>query len=180
MPAPTDFGLELFLSRCKTVTRQLNRWALALGMGWVLVMMCLTTLDVAGRHFMSSPVPGTIELSEFMLAVFGILGIAYTHESGANVRVTLLIDKLPRRIVLFLTAFTDFLAFQIISMLAWYAGVMVLEEFHSGTTTDTLAIPVYPLYVLLCAGAFLLALEIMVDMIVSFVSAVRGKEITLQ
>ena len=173
-PAPIRPGLDFFLFRCKSVTHQLNRWALGLGMGWVLAMMFLTTLDVAGRYFFSCPIPGAIELSEFMLAAFGILGIAYTHEAGANVRVTLLVAKLPRRMALFIKAFTDLLALQIISMLAWYAGVMVLEEFNSGTTTDSLAIPIYPLYILLCLGAFLLALEILTNMMVSFVNAIRG------
>ncbi len=175
-PAHIRPGLDFFLFRCKSVTHQLNRWALALGMGWVLVMMFLTTLDVAGRYFFSCPISGAIELSEFMLAIFGILGIAYTHEVGANVRVSLLMDKLPRRMGFFIKAFTDLLGFQIISMLAWYAGVMVVEEFNSGTTTDTLAIPIYPLYALLCVGAFLLALEILVNMMVSLVSAIRGSQ----
>lgn len=173
-PAHTNPGLDFFLFRCKLVTHQLNRWALGLGMGWVLVMMFLTTLDVAGRYFFSCPIPGAIELSEFMLAIFGILGIAYTHESGGNVQVTFLIDKLPRRLGFFIKAFTDLLGFQIISMLAWYAGIMGVEEFNIGTTTDTLAIPIYPLYILLCVGALLLALEILVNMMLSLASAIRG------
>lgn len=174
MSVPTDARLDLFLAGCKKRTRQLNAWALAMGMGWVLVMMCLTTLDVAGRYFFSRPVPGTIEMSQFMLAVFGILGMAYTHGIGANVRVTLFTGRLPRRLSLLITAVTDLLSLQIVSMLAWYAGVMAVDEFTGGTTTDTLAIPIYPLYMLLAVGAFLLALEILVNFMVCLVGGLRG------
>ncbi|MCP4109042.1 MAG: TRAP transporter small permease, partial [Desulfobacteraceae bacterium] len=58
----------------KNITRRLTNYSLAIGMGWVLVMMLLTTFDIAGRYFFSKPIPGTIELSEFMLAIFGIMG----------------------------------------------------------------------------------------------------------
>ena len=175
MPAHTDACLYGFLDGCRKRIRKLSAWALTVGMGWVLVMMCLTTLDVAGRYFFSRPVPGAIEMSECMLAVFGILGMAYTHGAGANVRVTLLTGKLPRRLGLFTTALTDLLSLQIMSMLAWYAGVMAMEEFTSGTTTDTLAIPIYPLYILLAVGAFLLALEILLNFMVSLAVAIRPK-----
>jgi len=66
------------------------------------------------------------------------------------------------------------LSLQIVAMLAWYAGVMAVEEFASGTTTDTLAIPIYPLYVLLAVGAFLLALEILVDFMICLAGTTRG------
>jgi TRAP-type C4-dicarboxylate transport system permease small subunit len=154
----------------KSTVNAMSRWAMALGMGWVLVMMFLTTLDVGGRFFFSNPIPGTIESSEFMLAVFGLMGLAYTHGRGANVKVTMLTRRFPGPIAFFLNLITGLLGFQIISMVSWYAIVMAIEEFHNGTTTDRLAIPVYPLYVLLSIGAFLLALEILINI----VDALRG------
>jgi TRAP-type C4-dicarboxylate transport system permease small subunit len=39
-------------------------------------MMVLTAVDVTGRYLFSAPVKGSLELSEFMLAVFGMLGMA--------------------------------------------------------------------------------------------------------
>lgn len=156
--------IPLFTGFKKSV-QKLSRWGLTLGMGWVLVMMLLTTLDVAGRYFFSKPVPGAIEMSEFMLALFGVLGIAYTHGAGANVKVTMVIRKLTPRFAAFLDFLTGLLSLQIVSMLAWYGVVMGVEEFNIGTTTDTLAIPIYPLHLLLAVGAFLLILEILVDII---------------
>ncbi len=146
----------------KEITRRLTHYSMAIGMGWVLVMMFLTTFDVAGRYFFSKPIPGAIELSEFMLAIFGILGMAYTHHAGANVRVTMLTDALPPGFAALIRTVTDLLCLLIAALLAWQGWIMGIEEFHAGTTTDTLRIPVYPLQFLFALGAFLLSLEMVV------------------
>jgi len=106
-------------------------------------------------------------MSEFMLAIFGILGMAYTHQSGGNVKVTMLTSALPPNLARLTEILTSLLSFQIIAMLAWYGVVSGIEEFHAGTTTDTLGIPIYPLYFLLSAGAGLLCLELVVNLIES-------------
>jgi TRAP-type transport system small permease protein len=153
----------------------LSRAGMALGMGWVLLMMFLTTLDVALRYFFSSPIPGALEVSEIMLAIFGILGIAYTHGIGANVRVTMLVEKLPPRAAAALNLVTGLLSLQIIVILVWYGVVTGVEEFRFGTTTDSLKIPLYPVHFLLPVGALLLSLEIVKDLIASFSEIITGQ-----
>ena len=154
MPAPIEHPGWL-----SAVIDRLIRLSLYSGMGWVVAMMLLTTLDVAERAFFSRPAPGAIELNRFMLAVFAIMGLAYTHRERANVRVTLLLEALPRIPRAFLELLSHLVGIGIVGLLAWQSGVMGVEEIHAGTTTDALGIPVYPLYFLLSAGAFLLCLE---------------------
>lgn len=164
-----------FLSGMKHTINRLTELALSVGMGWVIVMMFLTTIDVGGRYFFSKPVPGAIELSEFMLAVFGILGMAYTHQTGSNVKVTMLTRALPARIEKIAGAVTSLFSFQIIAMLSWYGVVLGIEEFHAGTTTDTLGVPLYPLYFLLSIGATFLSLVILIELIEA-VSGIFGRQ----
>lgn len=139
---------------------RLIRLSLYAGMGWVMVMMLLTTLDVAGRAFFSRPVTGTIELNRCMLAVFAVLGLAYTHRERANVRVTMLLDMLPPAPRIFLEILSHLICIGLVGLLCWQSGVMGIEEIHTGTTTDALSIPIFPLYFLLSAGSFFLCLEI--------------------
>ena len=163
MPALTNPGRHLFPG-LKWQVQRATRWSLALGMGWVLVMMILTTLDVAGRYFFSKPVPGAMEMSSFMLAVFSMMGMAHTHQRGANVRVTMLIRTLPPRAANFLMVITSLLTLQVVAAIVWYAVVMGMEEFHSNATTDALSIPIYPLEFLLAFGAALLGLEVIINL----------------
>lgn len=151
----------------KTLIQRLTTYSLNAGMGWVLVMMLLTTFDVAGRYFFSKPILGSIELSKFMLAVFGILGMAYTHSTESNVKVTMLTKILPRRFAAFVKTLTGFLSLQVFAVLSWYSMVMGIDELHMHTTTDTLGIPLFPLYFLLAFGSFSLSLEIIINLIES-------------
>ncbi|MDY0222105.1 MAG: TRAP transporter small permease [Desulfobacterium sp.] len=161
MPALTNRNL---LPRLKHLIQRVTSWALALGMGWVLVMMILTTVDVAGRYFLSKPVPGAMEMSSFMLAIFATMGMAHTHQRGVNVRVTMLIRTLPPRAANALAIITSLLTLQVVGAIAWYSLVMGVEEFHANTTTDALSIPLYPLQFLLALGAVLLGLEVIVNL----------------
>ncbi len=156
-----------FFPKLEKTIHQVVQFALYIGMGWVIVMMLLTTFDVAGRYFLSKPIPGAIEMSEFMLAIFGILGMAYTHQAGANVKVTMLTSALPPRLARLTETITLVLSFQIVAMLVWYGIVSGIEELQAGTTTDTLGIPIYPIYFLLSAGAGLLCLELFLNLIES-------------
>lgn len=164
----------LLFVKVKSIVHKMSSWALTLGMGWVLAMMFLTTLDVGGRYFFSSPIPGAIEMSEFMLAIFGVLGIAYTHGAGANVKVTMLTGKLNVRASALLDLITGLMSVQIVTVLSWYGVVMGLEEFQNGTTTDTLGIPIFPLQFLLSTGAFLLVLEILMTVISAVGTMITG------
>ena len=112
-----------------------------------------------------------------MLAIFGLLGIAYTHGTGANVKVTMLTGKLPVRGASLLDLITGLLSLQIVALLTWYGIIMGIQEWDNGTTTDTLAIPVFPLHWLLSAGTLLLALEISMDILSSASTLITGKPI---
>ena len=156
-----------FFSAMRKTIQSLETFALYAGMGWIIVMTILVTFDVAGRYFFSRPVPGAIEMSGFMLAVFGICGMAYAHRSGANVKVTMLTDLLPPMCARFAEAIAALVSFQIMAMLAWHGFVSGIEEFNVGTVTDRLGMPVYPIYFLLSFGAGLLCLEIVMETVES-------------
>jgi TRAP-type C4-dicarboxylate transport system permease small subunit len=132
---------------------------------WVLVMMLLTTSDVITRYFLAWPVPGTVELNELMLGVFAFLGIAYTQQVGGHVRVTIFVSWLPPQAGLVLDIIATFLSLIVASLLAWQGWAMAIHHFDVRTVTDALRIPIYPFWLLLSAGAFLLCLELLINLI---------------
>jgi TRAP-type C4-dicarboxylate transport system permease small subunit len=154
---------------------RLTHWAFAAGMVWVLVMMVLTAVDVAGRYAFSVAVTGSLELSELMLAVFGMLGMAYTEHMGANVKVRILENILPRRAILALDSLTYLLSLGVILILVYGSWVMGIEEYGYKTASDSLGIPVYPFHFLLSVAAFVLAIELAVSLINSLYGAISKK-----
>ena len=147
---------------------RITHLSFAAGMIWVLAMMLLTATDVTLRHTLSAPIAGSLELSEIMLALFGILGMAYTEHVGANVRVRVLEKFLPRRAILFLRGITTLLSLAVVLILVWQSCLLGIEEYHFKTATDTLGIKLYPLYYLLSLGCLFLALELFASMVNAF------------
>lgn len=133
-----------------------------LGMILLIPMMLLTTTDVVGRALWSRPIYGTVELSSYMLAVFILLGVAYTHQVKGHVRVTMLTSRLPGRANLALDLVTTLLSMFIIGLLAWQGWVVGMEE---RAVSDMLRVPQRPFKLLVSAAAFLLWLELFIDLV---------------
>jgi TRAP-type C4-dicarboxylate transport system permease small subunit len=90
----------------KRVLQKMSRGIAFGGMFLLIPMMLLTTADVMGRSFFRRPITGTYELSSYLLAVFILLGIAYTYQVGGHVRVTMFVSKLPDRRAFSLSRFS--------------------------------------------------------------------------
>lgn len=133
----------------------------AAGMIWVLVMMLLTAVDVTGRYAFSSPVPGSIEMSELMLALFGMLGMGYTERMNANVRVTILEKVLPGRLLAGLNTLVYLLSAGIMAILVYQGWLMAIEEYHYKTMSDNLGIPTYPFHFLLSLSSAVLVVVLL-------------------
>jgi len=152
--------------KIRTFIQKATRGLTYVGMFLLIPMMLLTSAEVVGRGVWSRPIPGTLELSSYMLAVFILLGLAYTHQARGHVRVTMFTDRLPKKVRLSLYLFTSLLSIFIIAMLCWQGYVVALEE---KSVSDMLRIPQYPFRMLVAVGALFLCLELICD----FVDTVR-------
>ena len=135
------------------VRKVIQRLTLSLcfvGMFLLIPMMLLTTGDVLVRAVWGRHIPGTVELSSYMLAVFILLGIAYTHQVKGHVRVSMLVSRLPERAGLILNLITTLLSLFIISILAYQGWEVGLEE---RTVSDILRIPQMPFRLLVAVAA---------------------------
>jgi len=132
------------------------------GMFLLIPMMLLISTEVTTRFFWDRPIPGTLELSSYLLSIFVLLGIAYTQQAKGHVRVTMLTTRLPRRLRLILEMFTTILSLLIIAVLAWQGWVVGMEE---RAVSDMLRIPQLPFRLLVSVAGLLLALELFIDLI---------------
>jgi len=132
-----------------------------IGMMLLIPMMLLTSSEVVGRAVWSRPIPGSLELSSYMLAAFILLGLAYTQQVKGHVRVTMFISKLPDRWGLLLDVVTTLLSLFIIALMAWQGWVEGIKE---RTVSDMLRIPQFPFRLLVSVGGLFLFLELLFDL----------------
>ena len=161
------------MKRLAPISRVIQRTTLFIcyaGMFLLIPMMLLTSGDVIGRAVWSKPIPGTVELSSYMLAIFILLGVAYTHQVKGHVRVSMLVSRLPERAGVILDVFTTLLSLFIIAILAWQGWVVGIEE---RTVSDMLRVPQLPFRLLVSIAACFLCLELLIDLVGSVGKLIR-------
>ena len=159
-----------WLTAIKKWIQRINFYLCLVGMFLLIPMMLLTAGDVIGRAVWARPIPGAVELSSYMLAVFILLGVAYTHQVKGHVRVTMLVSRLPKRAGLILDVVTTLLSLFMISILAWQGWVVGIEE---RTVSDMLRVPQLPFRLLVSVAGLLLCLELLIDLADSLGKLVR-------
>jgi len=145
--------------------RRMNYAICAIGMAMVIPLMLLTFADVMLRGFFNKPIPGTFEISQYMLAFFILLGAAYTQQVKGHVGVNFITSRLSSRLQAVCEIVTTLLSLFIIAILVWQGWVEGIAE---KAVSDQLRIPQYPFKVLVAVGAFLLWLELLIDLFGSF------------
>jgi TRAP-type C4-dicarboxylate transport system permease small subunit len=141
--------------------RKVNRFIAGAGALFLIPLMIITAGDVVSRDVFNHPISGTVELSQYMLAVFILLGLAYAQQIKAHVAVSLITSRLPRYAQLILSIIATLLSLSISGILVWQGWVIGIGE---KTVSDMLRVPQYPFRLIVAVAAFLMCLELVVDL----------------
>lgn len=144
------------------IIRRITYVVCAVGMFLAVPLMLITTGDVIGRGFFNKPIPGTLELSEYMLSIIILLGAAYTQQVKGHVGVDFLTKRFSPRIRSIIGMITTLLCMVIITIMVWQGFV---EGIHEKTVSDMLRVPQWPFRLLVAVGGLLLWLELLVDLL---------------
>ena len=150
-----------WLGKAKKGIQTLNLFIGGIGACFLIPLMLLTAADVLSRDAFNHPIPGTVELSQYILAVFILLGLAYTQQVKAHVGVSILTSRLPYPAQFILKIAATLLSLFLFGILAWQGWVAGMEE---RTVSDMLRIPQYPFRLLVGITAFLVCLQLLVDL----------------
>jgi TRAP-type mannitol/chloroaromatic compound transport system permease small subunit len=156
--------------------RRLAVFMVLLGSIGMLASMAICVADVIGTNVFGWPVPGTLELTEstMVLIVFGAL--AFTQDKRGHIRVEILHGLFSPRVQSFLDMVTHLVALVFFGLLAWYSFGELSYSWEIGEATmGTIRFPLYPARLLLSAGAVLLILQLVLDVIADFGRMRRGE-----
>jgi len=151
----------MFWTEIRKGIHKMNRFIAGVGACFLIPLMLITAADVVMRDVFNRPLPGTVELSQYMLAVFILLGLAYAQEVKAHVAVSILTSRFSRRAQLILSIVTTLLGLFIFLILIWQGWVVGIEE---RTVSDMLRVPQYPFRLLVAVAALCVCLELLIDL----------------
>ena len=163
----------MFWNKTQKWIQRLNLYISMAGMSLIIPLMLLTTGDVIGRGFFRKPIPGTFELSEYLLAVLILLGAAYTQQVKGHVGVDFITSRLSPRLRRICQIITTLLSLFIIAIVVWQGFLQGMSE---RTVSEILRIPQYPFRLLIAIGGFLLWLELWIDLVSLIGGRVRREE----
>jgi len=146
----------------KNTIRKITRGLCYAGMFFAIPLMLITTVDAIGRDMFDKPLPGTIELSEYMLSIIILLGAAYTQQVKGHVGVDFLTKRMSTKTKSAIGIITTLASMFIITIVTWQG---YLEGINEKTVSDMLRVPQKPFRLLVSIGGILLWLELLVDLI---------------
>jgi len=117
-------------------------WALAFVAGLVgVAMMAITVIDVAGRALANRPLFGAFEAVELMMAVIVFLALPAVTWQRDHVVVTVVYERLPRRLQSLSTALGEIAAAVTCGVLSWRAWLYGERLFTVGERSLELGVP---------------------------------------
>jgi TRAP-type C4-dicarboxylate transport system permease small subunit len=123
----------------------------------LILLMLLTTADVAGRYFFDAPLIGVFDLTHFAVSIMTYLGLAYCAVRGAHVAIELLYDKLPPAARGVLDRITNLAGCILFGVIGWRTAVQAVDVREMGEASQMMALPYFPLYCLVAFGSALFA-----------------------
>ena len=97
--------------------------------GILILASVAVVIDVSLRVLFLQPIPGVTESLAIALPYVAFLSMSYALSRGTHVRVTILFDRLPRKIRLWADNFTCLVALAFLGILVSYGWLHFWESF---------------------------------------------------
>jgi len=131
----------------------------------VILLVMGVFVDVFAR-WINRPVRGNIDTAELLLIPAVFFAMAYTHKLDGHIRVEILYTRMSTRVKGIVDSIRLFIATGVYGVMIWSMANRVWRIVTSpdpGPITIGLAIPIYPLLIVVVVGFILLCLELLVN-----------------
>ena len=124
-------------------------------------LMLFTVIDVVLRYFFNAPFRGSLEATEFAMALIVFLSLAYCGWTGGHIAVDLLERQLSRPSLRLLPAAMTFVGGCLFALIAWQ---MVIETGHSWSQmSNMLRVRQWPFKLVAAFGSGMFALVLFIQ-----------------
>jgi TRAP-type C4-dicarboxylate transport system permease small subunit len=142
-----------------------------------LALMILVMVDVTSRYVMQDPLAISDEYGGFCLVAITCIGLAYAWKTRSHVRVEFITKRLPVGLRRWLRLSTLILAIVFTGFMVFGAFKLVSISLMFGTrSTSWLRTPVAWPQMTIVAGAILMFLQLIVEIIKQITKLSTGKE----
>lgn len=144
----------------------------SIGAGAIVVLMLITVANVVGRRFFSHPIPGSVECSEFMLAIMAFFLIAQCELLRGHVTIGVVVSRLRQRAQDVIDSVMYFFFLVTDCLLAWQLCLYAMRELN-GQVSVILKVPDYPFIFVAAVGCVLLSLVVLAHFLLFIAGALK-------
>lgn len=160
-------GLSKVLSVLQKLIRLLSGGLAVIAGGITFLLMLLTVGDVSLRYVFNRPIPGTYELTEWLMCIVVFFAVAYTAAKGRDIAMELVVKRFSQRIQAIIDGVTSLLSLGLISLISWQSIVLAKTVRLAGETTAILSLPNYIVILVVAAGSLALCLVLLASIVSS-------------
>jgi TRAP-type C4-dicarboxylate transport system permease small subunit len=144
-----------------------------IGLGILFLLMALTVGDVVGRYFLAAPIPGTFEVTNFMLALIVFLTLGYTQVQKGHIRIDILVARFSPRTQAILDAINYSLSLLLFSLVIWQTAMHAKRLWVGHNVSGILSWPIYPFVIFVAFGTLVFSLVLLVNLLGAIAKAVE-------
>jgi len=141
----------------------------------LFLMMLQGAIDIIGRYAFDSPLIGTTERSEVLLALMVFFAWGYTQRTKSHVNMDFFILRFSPRTRATINFVTTFMVLGFFIVLGWQSVLTAMEYQESGRLMFVINWPLAPFQLTVTIGALVLCLVLIMDLTQSFLQ-IRGGE----
>ena len=156
---------------------RLNLWVGRFAMSLFFVLAAILLTSTLSRLFFGAPVNWALEMSQFVLSAYYLLGGAYTLQREGHVRMDLFYSRLPPKRRAGIDAFTALFVMFYLGVMIWGGVSSTNYAITYGQTNYSAWAPVlWPIKTIMTIGIVLMLLQFIANFFRDIANA-RGKPI---
>ena len=161
------------LQLIEAVEGLLSRLGIASGFATLLITL-IVVLDVAGRSLANAPIHMSTEISELLMVVLVFFGLAAAQQTRQNFAIDIATRHLPQGLQMLVEHLGYLFSLVLVGVLAWLSTKQAYSAFERGETGfGIIAFPIWPARFILALGLWLLALQLLCDILRYLMGAPR-------
>ena len=129
----------------------------------ILALMLLAVVQILGRLFLNSPVPGFIDITEQAMAIFAFAGVAYCQRVGGHIRMEIVLGTLRGRMLYVSEMIGVIVIAATVALLVWGAWFHFDRSWSIGDSTMDIRLPTWPSKLVVPVALSLLFLRLLLQ-----------------
>lgn len=137
----------------------------------IFSLMLLAVINVGGRNFLASPLPGYVDWIEQAMPLIAFLGVAFCMRDGGHIRMDILVGRLQGRALWLFETLSTLVMLVLILLLVWGSWEHFQRSFdwnaplYSRDSSIDIRLPLWPGKLIAPIAFAVLALRLVIQLI---------------